>query len=83
MAFDETLKIWDASCEADFDGWKLWMVENLNNGQKDRAYLITIRRDKDSRQVYVNKPLGETMHRRFVKQLENEWIQTVCQDRQF
>lgn len=83
MTFDKSVKVHDASCEADFDGWQVRMVENLTNGREHRAYLVIIRRDTDRRQVYVSKTLGEAMQRNFVKQLENEWIQTACQDRRF
>jgi hypothetical protein len=77
MTFDPELKIWDAQSEADFDGWQLRMVEKLPVDPNEQSCLVTIRRDRERRQVYVAKELGEIMRARFVKTLEAEWIDTV------
>jgi hypothetical protein len=77
LAFDQELKVWDASSEADFDGWQLRYVEKLAVDRDERAVLVTVRRGEERRQVYVDRELGQTLHRRFVKALGEEWIEKV------
>lgn len=78
ITFDQELKIWDATTEADFDGWRLEYAENLNVDRDDRAYLITVSRGQERRKVYVARQLGQVLHVRFIAALHEEYIQSVA-----
>jgi hypothetical protein len=77
LTFDQELKIWDATTEAGFDGWQLRYVEKLPVDRDERAVLVTALRGKDLRRVYVNRELGHMLHARFVKSLEDEFVDNL------